>query len=239
MLTFLCLVAPTLGFHLSPAPRVAPPTLLRCTVAPQCALAEERAESGKAAVLSAVAGSIATLPATLLAPDAFSPQWEFATDALGVQQPALYRHIDGYDDLIRSLGLRGRELLAERLSEAAQGVAGEDAVRALGDAWRSVVRDAPGLYAATDRYPCAGDDELEAAVERVVNVIARSLAGFDIDDGQRIHVARALRSAFHGFAHLESGDGHPHPHDLEVSFAGLIDLLMAGIRHLERTGESR
>ena len=41
-------------------------------------------------------------------------------DALGVQQPALYRHIDGYDDLIRSLGLRGRELLAERLGEAAQ-----------------------------------------------------------------------------------------------------------------------
>ncbi|NDA50244.1 MAG: WHG domain-containing protein [Actinobacteria bacterium] len=132
-----------------------------------------------------------------------------------------------------------RELLAERLSEAAQGVAGEDAVRALGDAWRSVVRDAPGLYAATDRYPCAGDDELEAAVERVVNVIARSLAGFDLDDAQRIHVARALRSAFHGFAHLESGDGHPHPHDLEVSFTGLVDLLMAGIRHLERTGESR
>ena len=106
-------------------------------------------------------------------------------DALGVQQPALYRHVDGYDDLIRSLGLRGRELLAERLSEAAQGVAGEDAVRSLGDAWRSVVRDAPGLYAATDRYPCAGDDELEAAVERVVNVIARSLAGFDLDDAHR------------------------------------------------------
>ena len=60
-------------------------------------------------------------------------------DALGVQQPALYRHIDGYDDLIRSLGLRGRELLAERLSEAAQGVAGEDAVRT----WRCMALRRP------------------------------------------------------------------------------------------------
>ncbi|MEM1336078.1 MAG: TetR family transcriptional regulator, partial [Actinomycetota bacterium] len=75
---------------------------------------------------------------------------------LGVRQPALYRHVDGYDALIRSLGLRGRELLAERLSEAALGVAGPDVVMALGAAWRSVVRDAPGVYAATDRYPCAG-----------------------------------------------------------------------------------
>ena len=71
-----------------------------------------------------------------------------------------------------------------------------------------------------------------------VNVIARSLAGFDLDDAQRIHVARALRSAFHGFAHLESGDGHPHPHDVEVSFAGLIELLVAGIRHLEPAHDS-
>ena len=52
-------------------------------------------------------------------------------DRLGVRQPALYRHVEGYDDLIRSLGLRGRELLAARLSTAAQGVAGPDVVRAL------------------------------------------------------------------------------------------------------------
>ena len=143
-----------------------------------------------------------------------------------------------YDDLIRSLGLRGRELLAARLSTAAQGVAGPDVVRALGDAWRSVVRDAPGLYAATDRYPCAGDAELEDAVEEIVTIIARSLGGFDLDETQRIHVARALRSSFHGFAHLESGDGHPHPHDLEDTFSGLVDLLVAGIRQLESAADT-
>ena len=154
-------------------------------------------------------------------------------DRLGVRQPALYRHVEGFDDLIRSLGLRGRKLLADRLSTAAQGVAGPDVVQALGHAWRGVVRDAPGLYAATDRYPCAGDPELEDAVEEIVTIIARSLGGFDLDNSQRIHVARALRSSFHGFAHLESGDGHPHPHDLEDTFSGLVDLLLAGIRQLE------
>jgi len=159
-------------------------------------------------------------------------------ERLGVRQPALYRHVDGYDDLIRSLGLRGRELLADRLSTAAQGVAGPDVVRALGDAWRGVVRDAPGLYAATDRFPCAGDPELEEAVEQIVTIIARSLGSFSLDEAQRIHVARGLRSSFHGFAHLESGDGHPLPHDLEESFSGLIGLLVAGIRQLESTADT-
>ena len=46
-------------------------------------------------------------------------------ERLGVRQPALYRHVDSYDGLIRALGLRGREILAERLSEAAVGLAGE------------------------------------------------------------------------------------------------------------------
>ncbi|MGI9644505.1 MAG: TetR family transcriptional regulator [Ilumatobacteraceae bacterium] len=35
---------------------------------------------------------------------------------LGVRQPALYRHVESYNDLLRSLSLRGRELLAEAIS---------------------------------------------------------------------------------------------------------------------------
>ena len=84
---------------------------------------------------------------------------------LGVRQPALYRHVDNYQDLIRGLSLRGRELLAESMADSAIGVAGDDAVAAVGHAWRKVARDRPGLYAATDRYPCTGDSELEGAVE--------------------------------------------------------------------------
>ncbi len=153
-------------------------------------------------------------------------------ERLGVRQPALYRHVDSYDALIRALGLRGREILAARLGEAAVGLAGDDAVRAMGRAWRAMVRDHPGLYAATDRYPCAGDAQLEDAVERVVQVLGQALAAYGLGDAERVHAARSMRSAFHGFAHLESGDGHPHPVDLDDSFDRLVDLLCAGIRQM-------
>jgi AcrR family transcriptional regulator len=98
-------------------------------------------------------------------------------DELGVRQPALYRHVDGYDDLIGSLGISGREILANDLTEAAAGVSGDSAVRALGHAWRSMVRDHPGIYAATDRHPGSGDAELENAVERAVDIINPVPAG--------------------------------------------------------------
>ncbi|MEM7273286.1 MAG: TetR/AcrR family transcriptional regulator [Actinomycetota bacterium] len=152
---------------------------------------------------------------------------------LGTSQPALYRHVDSFDDLLRSLGLQARELLAKRLMAAAVGVAGEDAVRAVGYAWREMVAEHPGLYAATDRYPCAGDPELEAAVEEVVNTLQLALADFGLSLDRRVHVARTMRSAFHGFSHLEAGDGHPREQDLDESFDQLIDLLCIGIRSSE------
>ena len=151
---------------------------------------------------------------------------------LGVRQPALYRHVDNFDALIRALGLRGRGILADRLGAAAVGMAGDDAVRAMGAAWRSMVADHPGLYAATDRYPCATDPELEEAVERVVEVLGQALTAYGLSDVDRVHAARSMRSVFHGFAHLESGDGHPYALDLDDSFNHLVDLLCAGIRQM-------
>lgn len=153
---------------------------------------------------------------------------------LGVRQPALYRHVDGFEDLLRSLSLRGREILAQRLTDAAVGLSGDDCVAAVGHAWRRMVRDHPGIYAATDRYPCAGDAELEAAVERVLAVLGQALRDYDLSEADRVHAARTLRSAFHGFSHLESGDGHPLPHDPEDTFGHLIELLCAGIHRLAR-----
>lgn len=153
---------------------------------------------------------------------------------LGVRQPALYRHVESFLDLIRSLSLRGRQVLADTMAEAAIGISGDDAVTAIGHAWRSVAKTRPGLYAATDRYPCSGDQELESAVERIVEVIAMSLSSFDLDEENRVHAARTLRSAFHGFAHIEMCDGHPHSTDVDDTFEHMIELLCAGIRHQQR-----
>ena len=74
--------------------------------------------------------------------------------------------------------------------------------------------------------------ELAEAVERVVQMLGQALAGYGLEDDERIHAARTLRSAFHGFAHLEAGDGHPFALDLDDSFDRMVVLLCAGIRQM-------
>lgn len=149
---------------------------------------------------------------------------------IGSSQPALYRHVGSHPELVRALGLQCRELLAARLTDAAAGLAGDDALAAMARAWRGLVKDHPGAYAATDRYPCAGDSELEAAVQKIVDVLSLALLAYDLTDEQRIDAARTIRSALHGFSHLETGDGHPLDQDLDASFDALVGLLCRGVK---------
>ncbi len=147
---------------------------------------------------------------------------------LTVTQPALSRHLDGINDLWGSLGLKTRADLAQELAEASVGWSGTDAVRAIAGAWRRFGQNHPGCYRSTDRFPVAGDPQLEAAVERVIQVLAMALRGFDLSDEDAIHGARAIRSALHGFVTFELGDGQPPPHHPDQSYEALVDLLCLG-----------
>lgn len=148
---------------------------------------------------------------------------------LGVTQPALYKHIAGADDLLASLALRTRELLVERLTDAAVGRERDAALHAVAHAWRAVASEHPGLYEATDRVALTGDPAQEAAVAEVVDVLARVAASYGLPGGEAMLVGWALRSALHGFAALETDRGHPIGFDREDGFERLVVLLSDGL----------
>jgi AcrR family transcriptional regulator len=160
--------------------------------------------------------------------DAFGPESLTLTkiaEQLDVTQPALYRHVDGLADVWRELGLATRATLAERLAEASVGRTGPDAVAAVATAWRAFGRQHPGRYRSADRYAVASDPALEAAANRTIRVLERSLQGFDLADDQCRFAADTLRSSLHGFVSYELGDGHPDPSRVDASFDRLIEHL--------------
>src|SRR5262245_31033548 len=71
-------------------------------------------------------------------------------ERLDVRSPSLFNHVPGgLTGLRRELALHGLRELATRLSRAAVGRAGGEAVRAVAAAYRAFGRERPGLYAAT------------------------------------------------------------------------------------------
>ena len=144
---------------------------------------------------------------------------------LGISSPALYRHVDGLEQLRRDLTLLGLTDLCARIRGAAVGKSKREALLALALAYRDYARERPGLAPTMLRAPARGDHEHEAAAEAAMTVLRQVLAGYDLSEDDTIHSVRALRVVMHGFTSLEAAGGFGMSQSLDETYLRLIDAL--------------
>jgi len=157
---------------------------------------------------------------------------------LGIRTPSLYNHVDGLPGLMRELSILNARNLADRISEAAIGQSGADAVRTIMGAMRAYVKEHPGLYMTTVRASGTQpevDPELEQEEARSVKVGMAVMTSFGLEGEDAIYALRGLRSLVHGFATLEISGGFGIPLDLDESFSRLVDLFIAGLERQKLT----
>jgi len=154
-------------------------------------------------------------------------------EKLGVRTPSLYNHVDGLGGLMRELSVLNARQLADRLSEAAIGQSGPQLVMSVMQAYRSYIKENPGLYLST--LQASGlqdqpDPQLQQEEARSVRVGMAVMSSFSLEGEDAIHAVRALRSLVHGFASLEVSGGFGLPLELDESFRRLVDLFVAGLQ---------
>jgi AcrR family transcriptional regulator len=148
---------------------------------------------------------------------------------LRVQAPSLYNHVAGQDGIRRGLAAMAAEQMAERLTRAAVGKSGEDAVFAVAAAYRSFARERPGLYSAMQRAPEPDEARYQAAAERILDVIGAALEPFRLNGDDLIDAIRALRSLVHGFVALEAAGGFGLKRDVDRSFDAALTVYLRGL----------
>jgi WHG domain-containing protein len=121
-----------------------------------------------------------------------------------------------------------RELGAS-LSRATIGKSRADAVRDLVAAYRAFVKRHPGIYAATMIAPEPADREIKRASDEIVEICVSVLSGYGFGRRDAIHAVRAMRSAVHGFAGLETAGGFGIPVDVDKSFEWMVTALLSGL----------
>ena len=154
-------------------------------------------------------------------------------EELGIQTPSLYNHVDGLGGLQQELSVLNAKLLADRLSTAAMGKSGAELFMEAAQAFRSYVKEYPGLYMSTLRSSGtqqAPNIELQHEEERTVNVGLVVMASLGLKGDDAIHGLRAFRSMVHGFATLEVAGGFGLPQDCDESFRRLVHALVAGLQ---------
>ena len=156
---------------------------------------------------------------------------------LAIQTPSLYNHIAGLPGLLQELALLNTRRLGECLANAAIGKSGPQAVQAMALAYRNYIKENSGLYlaglrASRNRQPL--DPELQAAEQRVVDIVLAVLASFGLQGEDALHAVRGMRSLVHGFATLELAGGFGLPLDCDESFRRLVDLFVQGLAGMKR-----
>jgi len=158
---------------------------------------------------------------------------------LGIRTPSLYNHVDGLPGLMQELSILNAHNLADRISEAAIGKSGPEAIKALMQAMRAYIKESPGLYLSTVRASGTQtevDPELEQEEARSVKVGMALMTSYGLQGEDAIHAIRGLRSLVHGFATLEISNGFGMPMDLDKSFVRLVDLFIAGLERQKLNG---
>ncbi len=151
---------------------------------------------------------------------------------LGVQPPSLYNHINGLPGLQRQLAVLNATNLGERITRAAVGRSGAQALESIASAYRAYILENLGLYTTSlraSRNSPQPHPELEAAEGRVVQVVLAVVETFGLAGEDAIHAVRGLRSLVHGFATLEAAGGFGLPLDCDESFRRLIRIFIRGL----------
>jgi AcrR family transcriptional regulator len=147
---------------------------------------------------------------------------------LGVKPPSLYSHVESLEALHRLVALEALDRLVEVCREAVMGKAGNDALRSLAAAYRSFAVSHPGLYPLS-QVARRGDQEYEQKTRRLLDPLLALLAGMGLTGVEAVHAARALRSALHGFALLETEAGFGLEVSVDASFEWMLRALEAGL----------
>jgi AcrR family transcriptional regulator len=151
-------------------------------------------------------------------------------ERLGVRAPSLYKHVANSDDLTRRIAAVALAEAADAIGTATQGRAGRDALAAAARAFRDYVITHPGRYAATIGIEATGpDDPMAAAGVQALSAFTAVLRSYGVGPEDMDHALRALRSAFHGFATLQSVGGFQWSADVDESFEWLITFLDRGL----------
>ncbi|WP_233554488.1 TetR/AcrR family transcriptional regulator [Deinococcus cavernae] len=148
-------------------------------------------------------------------------------EALGVRASSLYRHIEGRDTLLRTIGDQAALNLRDELQQAAQSSPPATALRQAADAYLTYARTHPHLYALllAKESELTPDQPQASAGKQLWNTLLQ-LVGAVSGHPDDTDYAVALWTFLHGFASLEAtgtfGPSGPKG-GLEVGLNGIIE----------------
>lgn len=155
-------------------------------------------------------------------------------EKMNVKSPSLYKHIDGLDSLNKALMIYGYKILEQMIIEKVIGKSGDEAVRALCDAYYELATNRPGVFQAMQNYRRLEDEECKHATDGIFKITSQIFSVYELNSKQMAHLVRTFRGFLQGFLTLSVNHIFTEPLDIKESFDLSVNVLIAGVANLTK-----
>lgn len=159
---------------------------------------------------------------------------------LAIKPPSLYNHIRSLSDLKLEIAVVAAKGLADALSTAMVGQAGEAAIRRGFDASRDFILRHPGIWQTLCLVPGSeveSHPQLREASAKIIETLGAGLSEYHLSPSELVHAIRSIRSLVHGFTSLELAGGFGMPVAIDDSFHWMVDAFLTP--HLQAGNSSK
>ncbi len=153
---------------------------------------------------------------------------------LNIKSPSLYNHISSLEEIKQRLMIYGWKQIEEKMIDSAVGVSGYEALKNMCYAFYDYAINNKGIFTAMLWYNKYESTDKVKATTRLFNMIFKVMKSLDISEVNINHIIRTLRSFLEGFSLLVNNNSFGNPISIKESFDLSIEIIMNGIKSLER-----
>lgn len=151
---------------------------------------------------------------------------------LGVQPPAIYKHLEGNPGLYRAVRLEGwRRFVAAYCDQQQSHTSAEAQLRKAAHQYRQFAHQHPELYTFITNQPFdLSDVEFQEIYQDIAAFYEQALTPFCSSSDAVIDAGRLFHAALHGFVSAERAQLFSLPRSCDVSFEHLVETLIQSLQ---------
>jgi AcrR family transcriptional regulator len=154
-------------------------------------------------------------------------------ERLGIKTSSLYNHTASMQELLADVGKAAILNLNKALEKAVSGKKGKDSLMAMAIAYRGFAKHNPELYKMILSIPSINNKTLSDSGHILVNGLYDLLEPYIAAYEERVHFARAFRSAMHGFISLEHAGFFKNQISADDSYMNMVKILLSTLTERE------
>lgn len=151
-------------------------------------------------------------------------------DKLNIRTPSLYNHIDSLDDLLRAVAHKGMSEVNEQMAQAAIGVTGDAAIKAVGLVYLNYMFAHPGIYETIQWASWHGTEETTSIYENYTTLLITLIHSCHFEEAYTHKILDLLTGIFHGYTSMQLRYVLTTPEETRSEFIDAIDTVLTGAR---------